>query len=337
MAYNEDYYKMLEQEDYKALQNSEMQLENARQRAMKNSQTQLAAQGMENSGYAQTARTGIESQYIQGLEQAQQAHQANVANIRMQQAEAQANNDRNFLYDTVTNSLAQATTQDALNQKMQAFGYMDENGVWTDKYNSLNENDRMYLQSLYGDYGTNIANGIGGTELNDFMANIQNGNFTSKEQMDNWIATFASDRSNWSEDKQKTFDYYYNEMNKQFAENGDINAYTEINGDSLQNNGNIIKDNVNVNWTNKESKIVVGGKTYSFSLLGSVNAFEQEEGREISDILNMQTTGDKNIQPSEFTVAYYDGYLYIMSAAGDWKRISVDSQAINYLKSQGLI
>lgn len=66
-----DYYKALKDQNYSALLDNQIQLDNARQRALKNTNASLAAAGFDSSGYGQLAKQGIESQYLQAFQQNQ--------------------------------------------------------------------------------------------------------------------------------------------------------------------------------------------------------------------------------------------------------------------------
>ena len=75
----EDYYQMLKDENYNTLLSKEIQLNNARERALRNTNANLNAMGLASSGYGQMAQTGVEGQYLTAMEGANQTYQ-NTAN-----------------------------------------------------------------------------------------------------------------------------------------------------------------------------------------------------------------------------------------------------------------
>jgi len=161
MAYEQDYYKKLQEEDYKSLLKSEMQLDAARQRAMKNTQTQLEAQGMGSAGFGSTARAGIEGQYQQGLQNAQENYVDQV-NYHQEQADsASASEMQDYLTQL---SIYQNDNDGLYNRLMQdEYGNYDEQGNWVwneEKLSTLNPKDAEMLKSGVTalDYTNNTSN-----------------------------------------------------------------------------------------------------------------------------------------------------------------------------------
>ena len=143
-----DYYEQLKQENYKALLSKEIQLDNARQRALKNTNVQVNAAGMGSSGYGMTAQTGIESQYLTALEGAGQDYQAQENVIQQQQRDenlATANDN----FQSITTLMGSSSSTSQLNDILSTAGFIDKGGKWTDKLGTLNENDQLQLKTLY--------------------------------------------------------------------------------------------------------------------------------------------------------------------------------------------
>ena len=111
-----DSYQALKDERYKTLLDKEIQLDNARQRAYKNTNASLAAAGMDSSGYAGLNRMGIENQYLQGLQTAQNEFQ-NVSN-------AQQEKDTNAFLELMGNQYIDSL--DKLNMVFEKSGYMKD-------------------------------------------------------------------------------------------------------------------------------------------------------------------------------------------------------------------
>ena len=158
-----DYYEQLKQENYKALLSKEIQLDNARQRALKNTNVQVNALGMGSSGYGMTAQTGIESQYLTALEGAGQDYQAQENVIQQQQRDenlATANDN----FQSITTLMGSSSSTSQLNDILSTAGFIDEGGKWTDKLGTLNENDQLQLKTLYNMYNTQLQD-------NEFISN----------------------------------------------------------------------------------------------------------------------------------------------------------------------
>lgn len=202
--YDVDYYKQLKDENYKTLLSSEIQLDNARQRALKQTNVGLASQGMASSGYGSTANTGIESQYISGLQNAQQNYQEQNLQIDQQAHQAQVA-DANDKFNSLTTLMSNATSNDDLNNIMKSYGYMNPDGTWNQAaLESLDQDSRLQLQSIYGLYNSqNTTN-----TFNNAITGLSNGSFTSKEDLERYRDMSGYDKM--TETQKQQFDYYYN-------------------------------------------------------------------------------------------------------------------------------
>ena len=179
MAYDEEYYQKLKREDYQALQQSELQLDAARQRAMKNTQTQLNSLGMGSSGYGSTARAGIEGQYMQGLQTAQDRYNANVQQHNEEYANFKTQETQNYL------SMLEKYQGDSPNMYMdlqeKGYGtYNKETGEFTWDDNKLNEMNpadaSMLKEGVSGlDYSNNAYNqSLTGNFVTQGITNLEN-------------------------------------------------------------------------------------------------------------------------------------------------------------------
>ena len=128
-----DYYQALKDENYKSLLNNQVQLANARQQALKNTNVGLSAMGFNSAGYGALSRQGIENSYMQGLE----ANQENYANqnldISRQQYEAEkAETNENF--QSFNNIIGKGienqwiTTVEQLDDYFKRYGFIDDEG-----------------------------------------------------------------------------------------------------------------------------------------------------------------------------------------------------------------
>ena len=225
MAYDKDYYQQLKDENYKTLWQSEIQLDNARQRAMKNTQTQLAGQGMASSGMGSTVRNGLENQYLTGMQNAQQNFQNQNAQINQQEKEAIAQ-DANDRFNSLTTLMSGAQTNDELNAVLGQYGYgtvgADGKFAWNqDKLNQMQGDDALQLQSLYGMYDSQLRNNATAQQeanFNNIYQSLSNSDFTSLKQLEEWKDAFV-DYDNLTDTQKKQFDFLYNEIKGSISSN----------------------------------------------------------------------------------------------------------------------
>lgn len=130
--YGEDYYKMLNDENYSALLDREVQIENARERALRQTNVGLASLGMQSSGYGQTAKSGIESQYLSALmDNEQQRIQY------LNQKETEAENSKYQDYLSFSNLLTQTNNLEDLDFLLGQYGLGTSNTFDLNKASEL--------------------------------------------------------------------------------------------------------------------------------------------------------------------------------------------------------
>ena len=142
--------KALEEKNYKDYFNSSLQLYNYRNQAQKYINNSLASQGLNTQGYGSSVRAGINN---------------NALNMYSEIANNYANNNLNIQEDYLNGLLENATERDNqlatfitndinttggknINQYLMNYGYMDENGNYTDARNNLDASRKNYLSSL---------------------------------------------------------------------------------------------------------------------------------------------------------------------------------------------
>ena len=126
MEDREDYYQMLQDENYKTLLDREIQLNNARERSLRQTNANLAGMGLASAGYGQTAQSGIEGQYLNAL------------------------NEANDTYQETSIANKEAATAYG-NERFNAF--LQELGAY-DMYDEENRNDKLKIYGLVNDDGT---------------------------------------------------------------------------------------------------------------------------------------------------------------------------------------
>lgn len=146
---NEDYYSMLKNEEYKALLDREIQLGNARERALKQTNANLSALGLASAGYGQTARSGIESQYLQALEGAQNDYQTSIRDINKQSAQ-EGENKQYSDWQEFTTMMTSAENKEDLDYLMNTYGLYKDGQFDSEKAVELfGEDHAKQLQYLY--------------------------------------------------------------------------------------------------------------------------------------------------------------------------------------------
>ena len=127
--YNEDYYNLLKQQNYEALLNKEVQLDNARRRAMKSTNANLMGLGLASSGYGQTANMGVENQYLSALENANQGFQTEQNRLETEHQQY-LEGMRNSEYEKFSGMLGaeEIDNLDSLNNLMNTYSLYDDMG-----------------------------------------------------------------------------------------------------------------------------------------------------------------------------------------------------------------
>ena len=144
-------YDLLRQQNYEALLSKEIQLENARMRALKHTNANLGALGMQSSGYGQTATSGIESQYLQALENANQTYQEEQRNIDTEEIEYNERKEQERAQQQLNDmglvgeKLSIAESQEEIDRIMELYG------LYTKDFEGNNVFNYAKAVELYGE------------------------------------------------------------------------------------------------------------------------------------------------------------------------------------------
>ena len=146
------YYEMARKQNYTALLDKEIQLESARQNAMRLTNNQIAAQGLQSQGYGASANTGVNTSYMNALARASSDYQTNNQALMQQQYEEEkANSDD--IFQSVTTMASQATDMETLNSLFVDYGYgsVDSEGnfAFGSKPEGMSDNDWNQLKYYY--------------------------------------------------------------------------------------------------------------------------------------------------------------------------------------------
>lgn len=156
--YSQDYYDMLQNENYKNLLDSEIQLNNARERSLRQTNANLAGYGLASAGYGQTARSGIENQYLSALGSANDAY-TNQTEQNIKDATEYADSEyTKFLSDLSNYDMYDEGVR---SKTLKEYGFLNADGTINEKAianaygdNNLKSFNAMYQQWQEGDGAT---------------------------------------------------------------------------------------------------------------------------------------------------------------------------------------
>lgn len=195
-------YDDLRNQNYKNLLDNQIQLESARQSALKASKSQLAAQGLFGTGYGGLASTGISNAYINAMNSANTSYSETDAEIAAK--EKSANDEKiSSNFTTLTSLMGQAEDLDDLNSVLSEYGItLNDDGTFSgDYYDSMDDDSKKQFgvtyrllanakkysgQTSYGDYASMI-NGL-------TMTNGESANTGSHQGLQNEVETLFSEK-----------------------------------------------------------------------------------------------------------------------------------------------
>lgn len=152
-----EYYDLANKQNYSALLDREIQLENAKAAALKHTQNTINGAGFGTQGYGSSAQLGIENDYLRAMNEAQGDYQAGVQSTEQsRRSELLGLEEQGF--QNVSSLMSQTTSQERLDELMAMYGYVDpKTGEWT-KPENMSQEDWNQLRYLYGLQSDAIAN-----------------------------------------------------------------------------------------------------------------------------------------------------------------------------------
>ena len=163
-----DYYQALKDENYKSLLNNQVQLANARQQALKNTNVGLNAAGFGSAGYGALQRNGIESAYMQGLTQNQNDFATRNLDINKQQFDAEQN-AMNENFQSLSTLMSGAESSSQLDMIMDRYGLNTDGNFDYEKAKQLyGEESAKQLDVLYNMYKDQYTNNSDEIPLRDY-------------------------------------------------------------------------------------------------------------------------------------------------------------------------
>lgn len=188
----------LANKNYKDYLSSSMQLFNYRNRANKYLANSLASQGLNSQGYGSTLASGVDNNVINAYTNIANSYneaQQQVVQDYLNTANENAIERDNQLATFITNDINTTGGQN-VNKYLQNYGYMDENGNYTDAWKNLDSSRRSYLESL-----------LVGSSTND---SINYGSVVDPSNYENRVYYYASDGSTASDTIQNKFKDEFN-------------------------------------------------------------------------------------------------------------------------------
>lgn len=145
--YEDALAKAKRDQNYKSYYNQAIQLYNMKNNANKYLSNSLASQGLNSQGYGSSARVGIGNTAANLYADAYSDYQANEQSITEDAISRYDENQTELDNQLVSYIQASGGDSDKINKYLTNYGYMDEEGNYTDKRNNLSEDRKAYLQS----------------------------------------------------------------------------------------------------------------------------------------------------------------------------------------------
>lgn len=305
-VYDDETSKYLREQNYKALFNSQVQAYQRQQLANK-----YLSDSMKSSGYAQTG-TGANIQ-VQNNNEIQDLYRQNQADYDEKDMtissdlatrnETKTQNELNQMNTYFSN----ADTNDKKDKILQNYGYMDESGNWTDKFNSLDESTKADIQSMYDTETDNTdTTGLGSTyDSNNIVTyNVDGGMSMTSGQFNSENDTLNSQIASGNL-KDDSYIVLRNEDGKE--------TYLYYSNGSIYN---VSKDRFN---QNNENAIMIYGTN------GEILSYDLKSNDKVTDIQlikNLDQYAHGNF-PDEITkggmpIYNVNGKKYYKDYAGNW-------------------
>ena len=166
--YQDSIKKALDDQNYKSYFDQILQAYNVKKNTEKYLNNELAAQGFNTQGYGTSANIGVQNAAMNTYNDLFKNYNANKLQIESDAQQRLENKNAeldNQLVTFITNSDG---TDTSINKILANYGYMDEDGNYTDKWNNLSDESKGYISSAI----TNVK-GSGGTIYDNFISDNQ--------------------------------------------------------------------------------------------------------------------------------------------------------------------
>lgn len=184
---NNEYYTMAKNQEYAALLDKEIELENAKSNALKLTNNQIASQGMSNQGYGSSQMSSISNRYLNAYSQAGRDYQTNIGELNKQEHQEvqEADKDR---FESITQMMVNAQDVSQLNSLLSDYEYgtTDNEGNFTfnEKPEGMSNDDWYQMKYYYNLQKTQLENS---NSVDEYAAMYGN--------LDSWnTATYLTDK-----------------------------------------------------------------------------------------------------------------------------------------------
>lgn len=236
------YYDMVKEQKFDQLLDKEVQLENAKAQALKNSQNTLNAQGFGSQGYGSSMTSGIYGRYMNAFNENERDYQAGVDALESERNQALKDNKEEAYQQVVSLMSSGSNNMERVNEYLASIGLGTYNAetnefTWNEKPKSMSNADWTQLKYLY-----NLQNDT----YNTANATQNYATYNSLDSLNN--ATYLDNTGN----VQTLAGHYDAEIRRLWheASNGNYNA-----GDTIKvTNGE--NQTIYLEWTNSGFRMV---------------------------------------------------------------------------------
>ena len=236
------YYDMVKEQKFDQLLDKEVQLENAKAQALKNSQNTLNAQGFGSQGYGSSMTSSIYGRYMNAFNENERDYQASVDALESERNQALNDNKEEAYQQVVSLMSSGSSNMERVNEYLASIGLgkIDEKTnefTWNEKPQSMSNADWTQLKYLY-----NLQN----DSYNTANATQNYATYNSIDSLNN--ATYLDNTGN----VQTLAGHYDAEIKRLWheASNGNYNA-----GDTIKvTNGE--NQTIYLEWTNSGFRMV---------------------------------------------------------------------------------
>lgn len=226
-----EYYDLMRQNKFSELKDKEIQLENSKAQASKQTMNSLNAQGLGSTGYGSSSYASIYNNYMNGFNELQRDYQNSIDDINLEQRQNRDNiqeEDFQQLVDLIEFG-ENYQNKDRLNRLLQSYGLgtIGEDGTFTfnEKPDSMSNLQWSQLQYLYG-------------LQTDEFDNNQSQNFKTYGSLDDlknatYFVNGNKDVGNIGNSFNRETDVLWNYATKGTFSNGDTIKLTNKGGNSI--------------------------------------------------------------------------------------------------------
>lgn len=148
------YYDMVKEQKFDQLLDKEVQLENAKAQALKNSQNTLNAQGFGSQGYGSSLTSGIYGRYMNAFNENERDYQAGVDALESERNQALKDNKEEAYQQVVSLMSSGSNNMERVNEYLASIGLGNYNAetnefTWNEKPKSMSNADWTQLKYLY--------------------------------------------------------------------------------------------------------------------------------------------------------------------------------------------